>query len=354
MSTGATSISDLVMPELFSPYAQQLTLTKSSLIRSGVLARDKKLDALLAGGGLVFTEPANDTTPDDYEGDNVSSDDYDPYSNPDPYQSYPEKATADPVELTKVRLSRNNSWGFMDLASDLSGANPMRAVANRVSDYWSTRLQDAVVATVKGVFAQNALPVTAMYFQNDLTHDVSGVSYADGVSNFGAGAFVDALETIGDQMQSLKAVMVHPTIYARMLKKNLVTFEQIAVGTRKLMIPTVLGREVIVDDSVPVTGGVFESWLFGAGALNLGVGAPKVPTEIDRAPATGNGGGQDILHNRVEWIIHPEGHAYVGIAPKGGPSNAATANNLAHADSWKRAIQDRKRIKIARLITREF
>lgn len=354
MSSGATRISDVVTPELFSPYAQQLTESKSSLIRSGAIARDKKLDALLAGGGLIFTESSNDSIPDDYEGDNVSIDDYDPVSNPDPFQSYPEKATANPVELTKVRLSRNASWGSMDLAKDLAGASPMQSVANRVSDYWSRRLQDAFVATMTGVFAQNATVPVGAYFQNDLTNDVSGVSFADGVTNFGAGAFVDALETIGDKMDALSTVMVHSTVFTRMLKKNLIHFVFVRIGGRRVAYPTILGREVIVDDHVPFSGGVFECWLFARGAVRLGVGAPMVPTEIGRQPATGNGAGQDVLHNRVEWIIHPEGHAYVGIAPKGGPSNAATANNLANAASWKRAIQDRRLIKIARLITREF
>src|SRR3569833_3102853 len=74
----ATRISDVVTPELFTPYAQQLTLTKSSLIRSGALTRDKNLDALLAGGGLVFTEPTNDTPP--YTSDNDGSDEHDPLS----------------------------------------------------------------------------------------------------------------------------------------------------------------------------------------------------------------------------------------------------------------------------------
>lgn len=354
MSSGATRISDVVTPEIFSPYAQQLTESKSSLIRSGAVQRDKNLDALLAGGGLVFTEPSNDTTPDTYPGDNVSSDEYDPISNPDPFQSYPEKATANPVELFKVRLSRNASWGSMDLAKDLAGASPSQAVANRVSEYWARRLQDAFVATMTGVFAQNATTPSGAYFQNDLTNDVSGVSYVDGVTNFGAGAFVDALETIGDKMDSLSTVMVHSTVFTRMLKKNLIHFEFVRSGGRRVAYPTILGREVVVDDHVPFSGGVFECWLFGRGAVRFGVGAPKVPTEVSRQPATGNGAGQDVLHNRVEWIVHPEGHAYVGSAPKGGPSNAATANNLAHAASWKRAIQDRSLIKIARLVTREF
>jgi len=83
------------------------------------------------------------------------------------------------------------------------------------------------------------------------------------------------------------------------------------------------------------------------------VGSPSVPTEVDRVPAAGDGGGQDVLHNRVEWTLHPTGHAYIGTAPNGGPSNAATANNLAAAASWSRVWSERKQIKIARLITRE-
>ena len=67
--------------------------------------------------------------------------------------------------------------------------------------------------------------------------------------------------------------------------------------------------------------------------MRFGAGNPKVPTETDRKPDAGTGGGQDILYNRVEWVIHPSGNAYVGTAPAGGPSNAATANNLAAATS---------------------
>lgn len=349
----STTIAEIVVPELFTPYMQQMTESKSSLIRSGALVRDKGFDALLAGGGYKFTAAVSDTTPDDYEGDNVGSDEVELVGLPYPV-SYPEKALADPAKEIKVRLSRNGSWSVSDLASDLGGSKPMHAIATRVSDYWMRRMQDAFIATMTGVFAQNARETDAMHFQNDMTHDVSSVSYSDGVTNFGAGAFVDTLETIGDQMQSLSTVMVHSKVFTRMLKRNLIHFAWVQVGSRKVPYPTILGREVIVDDSMPFAGGVFECWLFGRGAVRLGMGVPKVPTEVNRAPATGNGAGQEVLHSRVELIIHPEGHAYVGNAPKGGPTNDATLNNLAHVDSWKRAISDRDRIRIARLITREF
>jgi hypothetical protein len=136
-----------------------------------------------------------------------------------------------------------------------------------------------------------------------------------------------------------------------MQKNNLIDFIPDARG--EILIPTFLGREVIVDDGVPRSGGVYESWLFGQGALRMGIGTPKVPTEVERRGGAGNGGGQEILYSRVEWSIHPVGYRYAGTAPNGGPSNLNTTNNLANAASFARVYPERKQIKVARLITRE-
>jgi hypothetical protein len=113
------------------------------------------------------------------------------------------------------------------------------------------------------------------------------------------------------------------------------------------------GTSTVLANGNAGNSGMYETWLFGAGALQLGVGAPKVPTEVQRQAQAGNGGGQEILYNRVEWCIHPMGHAYIGTAPNGGPSNAASSNNLNIAGSWNRVYSERKQIKFARLLTRE-
>jgi hypothetical protein len=344
MASGVTRIADVVVPEIFSPYVQQMTQEKSRLIRSGAIVLDAQLNSALAGGGLTFNEPSFKDLDNDAE--NVSTDDPATDSTPNKI------GTATEIQ---VRLSRNNSWSSMDLSGDLAGADPVQAIANRVSDYWTRRQQAAFVATLNGVFADNAAaPTGTEHVQNDMTFDVSGASYVDGVTNFSAEAFIDATATMGDSMEDLTMVMVHSIVYARMLKNNLIDFVSDSVNGNAVRIPTFLGREVIVDDGVPRSSGVFNTWLFGRGAVRGGMGSPKVPTEVDRKPSAGNGGGQDILFNRTEWIIHPVGHAYAGTPPNGGPSNASTTNNLAHADSWKRVFSERKQIRIARLITREF
>jgi hypothetical protein len=336
-------IADVIVPEIFNPYTQQVTEEKARLIQSGALVRDSAIDVLLAGGGLTFNIPswkdlANDT-------DNVSSDTEQGGADSTP------KKTGTGKEIA-VRLSRNQSWSEADLTSALAGSDPAASIAQRVGYYWTRRLQAAYIATMKGVFLNNAAGSPGGgAVQNDLTNNISGVSYSAGVTDFNAAAFLDAVLTIGDSMQDLSLMMVHSVVYGRMQKNNLIDFIPDARG--EVMIPVYQGKQVIVDDGMPNTAGVYDSWIFGAGAVRLGVGAPLVPTETFRHPFAGNGGGQSTLYNRVEWCIHPVGHKYAGTPDNGGPSNSTASNQLANASSWQRVYAERKMIKIARLITRE-
>jgi hypothetical protein len=337
----ATTISDIIVPTIFTPYVQQLTEQKARIIQSGVAVRDPAIDALLAGGGLTFNVPSFKDLADD--ADNISSGVTGDTSTPKNIGTSQEVA---------VRLSRNQSWSSMDLAAALAGEDPMEAIAQRVAYYWTRRLQAAFVATIKGIFADNAAaPGGSEHTAGDMTVDIKGGSYSAGVTDFSAEAFIDAATTMGDSAEDITMVMVHSVVYSRMQKNNLIDFVPDSTGL--VRIPTFLGREVIVDDAMPVSSGVYDTWMFGNGAIRLGVGAPLVPTETDRSPANGNGGGQDTLYNRVEWTIHPVGNKYAGTAPNGGPDNTASTHMLAAAASWQRVFPERKQIKIARLVTRE-
>lgn len=350
-----TQVTDVVVPEIFTPYVQQLTEEKSRLIQSGALARNEMIDGLLAGGGLTFNVPSFRDL--DNDADNVSTDSVADITAISGYADVSALVTGDPsfndsVPLktqtdteVAVRLSRNNSWSSADLAAALAGSDPMDSIASRVAYYWTRRLQAAFLATWNGVIKDNTANDSA-----DYTNDISG-SYVPGVSDFSAEAFLDALVTAGDSQELLTMTMVHSIVYNRMQKNNLIDFIPDARG--EVMIPTFLGREVIVDDGMPNSSGVYETWIFGQGATQLGVGSPKVPTAVVRTEAAGNGGGQEVLHNRTEWSIHPVGHAYSGTAPNGGPGNGTGSNELNAAASWNRVWPERKQVKFARLVTQE-
>jgi len=371
MATGPlTKVSDVVVPAIFTPYVQQLTEQKARIVQSGILARDPFIDNLLAGGGLTFNVPSFRDLDNDTE--NVSTDSVADIigltaaavgglfsgipGGTTLSDSVPKKIQTD-TEIA-VRLNRNQSWSTARLARALAGADPMSAIAERVAFYWARRLQAAFIATMQGVSKDNGVNDAG-----DYSNDIVGAAFVDGVTNFSAEAFLDAALTMGDSMEALTGVMVHSVVYNRMQKNNLIDFIPDSEG--RITIPTFLGREVIVDDGMPTgtsavrgvgtagVAGVYETWLFGAGAVALGVGSNPDSTEVARQPAAGNGGGQDVLHSRVQWCIHPSGQAYIGTAPSGGPSNAASTNNLNIATSWDRRRPERKQIKFARLITRE-
>ena len=364
MTNVSTQIADVIVPAIFTPYTQQLTMEKTAIIQSGIAARDDFLDNLLAGGGLKFTVPSWQDLGDPQE--NVSSDDPNSLSIPHITQTSAEVA---------VRLSRNASWSTMRLATALAGADPMQSIAARVSDYWVRRLQRAFVATACGVFNGNSslnptnsrsgnIGARAAYgVEGDLTNDLSGSGYHLGVSDFSAGAFIDTCTLLGDAAEDVTAVFMHSIVYSKAQKNNLIDFIPDSEG--HVNIPTFLGRRVIVDDGMPnpagdplnggsqTSPGVYHTWLVGPASFRLGVGTPIVPTEVFRFPDRGHGAGSDVLYNRVEWCLHPVGHAYIGDCGDGGPTNASSASGLADGSAWVRVFPERKQIKLARLITAE-
>lgn len=134
-----TQISDIIVPEVFNPYVQQLTEVKTRMIQSGALVSEPFLNDFLAGGGITGNAPSWKDLADD--ADNVSSD-----ALPSVSDATPVKTGA--VDEIFVRLSRNQTWQASDLAGDLAGSDPMSSIAARVADYRARRYQDAFIATI--------------------------------------------------------------------------------------------------------------------------------------------------------------------------------------------------------------
>ena len=332
-----TELDDVIVPEIFVPYVQNRTTEKSRLIQSGALQVSERLNAALAGEGTTFTQRFFKDLDRDEENTSSASDPTD--STPGGINSGRE---------IQVRLSRNKSWGSADLTAALAGNDPMNAIANRVADWRVRRLQAAWLATMKGVFATNDAAPSAgsTHIQKDLTLDIS--TQTGDAAKFSASAFISATGLMGDSMGQLTMVMMHSIVYQQLQRLNLIDFIPDARG--EVNIAYYQGREVIVDDGMPNSNGVFHTYLIGAGATALGAGSPKVPVAVKRNEEANNGAGEEILFNRWEWIIHPVGHAWRGTAAsKGGPSNI----ELGAAGTFDRVYRERKMIRIARLITKE-
>jgi hypothetical protein len=356
----AVQVADIIVPSVFTPYTQQITMEKARLVQSGVLVPSPVLNTLLAGGGKTFDVPSfQDLDASDSTGaENVSADDIADiqaasFQNGTPTDANRKDAVPKKLATSHevaARLCRNQFWSSTGLARELAGDDPAGAIATRVAYYWTRRLQKIFINVVKGVIADNLLAPggSDTHTQYDLINDISGVGFVDGVTNFSAEAFIDAAVTMGDSADLITTMMVHSIVFARMQKNNLLDFIPDARG--ETLIPTFLAREVIVDDSMPKTASVYDTWLFGPAAVQVGEAVADVATEVYREPQAGKGGGQEILATRRIYACHPTGYAYVqGSIPDGGPANS----DLAAAANWGRRYPERKQIRFAVLRTRE-
>jgi hypothetical protein len=259
---------------------------------------------------------------------------------------------------TAVRVERAQVHSSTKLAKYYNSrqADPLDAIITDLAQYWLYRRQAYFLATWAGVFADNDAAVDSggTHVAGDLTLNRSAAGvYSAGVTNMTASNFIDAVQLMGDDSDSLGYIVTHSVVRAGLEKADLLETIKDSQGGKVL---TYRGKQLLINDSMAKgAGNVYHTYIFGAGSTGRGTGQPDVPFEHSRYADGGNGAGQDAVWTRVRWCFHPYGHRFIGAptANTGGPTNAATANNLAHLGSWVRTAPERKQIKAVRLITTE-
>lgn len=310
-----TKIQNVIVPDVFNPYVVEKTAELSALFQSGIIRPDAALDTLARTGGTLLQMPFwTDLT----GADEVLS---------DAAALTPQNIAAS-KDIARLH-ARGKAWGVNDLAKALSGDDPMAQIGNLVAEYWARRFQALLISTLTGAFASSSM--------SGNVHDISAVTGADA---FTGSTFIDAAHKLGDAESKLTAVMVHSLVFATMRKQNLIEFIPNSEGVYN--IPTYLGKRVIVDDSMPVTSGVYTTYLFGEGAIGYGEGEAPVPTETDRDSLAG----EEYLINRRHFIMHPRGVKWNEASVAGEfPTNA----ECEAAANWTR-VYSNKNIRIVKFV----
>lgn len=346
----STALADIVntIPTEFTQFVLSQTEIKNKFVQSGIVRRSPILDQFLQidTGSNTLNRPAWNSlsrsvverVATDTSGSIVTGSSG--LTGVNNITSYNEVA---------VKMIRTVQWGARKLVHYIAGDDPMSKIVGDISDFEAYRLQVLVLAVLAGVFADNdAAPSGSdTHTEDDLTVDVSGVTFVDGTTNFSADNLFNAQQTMGDSQDDLKILAVHSAVFTRMKKNNLIDFKQDSVTGASLA--TFQGLDVVYDDGMPKSGQVYDSYLFAPGALELGWGNPEKASEVVWVPDAGDGIGEEVLFRRWITSVHPIGHAFLGTSTGGGPDNT----NLALAASWSRRCPERKQVKIARLKTRE-
>lgn len=328
-----TQLSDIIKPDVFTAYLVQNAMEKTALVQSGVLVPNAVINDQLTAGSDAFSVPfwrdlGNDEA-------NVVNDD--PAS-----LATPKKIQTGKQFIRKAFL--HQSWSAMNLASELAGSDALARIQDRAVAYWNRQLQRRLVATLSGVLADNAANDS-----DDMILDITAAT----ANTFSPEAVIDAAGTLGDSMDTVTGIAMHSDLYRQALKADLIEFIQPSAGSMRM--PTYRGLAVIVDDGMPkvsdgATGFKYTSVLFGAGAVGYGLTAPAIAegTEVENIPGAGNGGGQQILHSRVNLAVHPAGFAWVEGTLAGDSPTIAELGAAAH---WDRVVE-RKAVPMAFLVTK--
>lgn len=323
-----TTLQDVIVPELFNPYVINRTMELSALVQSGIMVNSSEFDALASQASpmvnMPFFEDLTGESEQVIEGEDLADN----------------KITSNKDVAAIIR--RAKMWSATDLSAALAGADPMQAIGTLVARFWERDMQKELIAVLNGVFGtipagdEDTPPAETRLTSNIL--DISSLSGTK--ANWSGSAFIDAEQMLGDAKAQLTGICMHSATEAYLKKQNLIETVQpsndVAFGTYQ-------GKRVIIDDSCPVTSGVYTTYLFGNGAIALGNGNPVgfVPTETDRAKRKGSG--IDYLINRRTNILHPRGIAWqnANVAKTEGPSRT----ELADPTNWK-PVYEPKQIRI--------
>lgn len=313
----ATTLSDIIVPELFNPYVIQRSMELSALYQSGIVSNNAEFDRLASEPAPIHHMPFfEDLTGDAeivIEGNKLT----------------PAKITSNQDVSTTIRLAK--AWAATDLSAQLSGKDPMEAIATLVAKYWERQRQKVLLRILKGVFSSEKMKAEHVY-------DVS--SKAGKLANISASAFIDALQLLGDAQDQLTGVIMHSKTKSYLKQQNLISTER---DSNSVEFETYQDRRVIVDDGCPLDGDVYTTYLFGQGAIALGNGSPKgfVATETDREKLMGSG--IDYLINRQCFIMHPRGIKWTNTARAN--VETPTFKELENPTNWER-VYDKKQIRM--------
>jgi hypothetical protein len=331
-----TKISDVVVPEIFLPYVIEKTSEKSLLIQAGIVQPDPEFDRLASAGGNLVQMPFWQ----DLQGD-------------DEVLSDGGALTVNKITSSKDvarKHQRGKAWGANDLARLLSGDDPIGAIASLVADFRARKMQAQLLNTLNGIFGAasmsgNLLAIHQTGGAADATHMLNGVT------------FIDATQLMGDQKDKLTAVMMHSAVESHLKKLDLIDFIPDSEGGDPISV--FQGKRVIVDDGLTPTTidskPVYPTYLFGQGALALGMSNEDTPIEGGFGTwqlEYGRNGlaGETWLANRWRHILHPRGIAWQEASVAGdSPTNA----EIATQSNWIRVFEQQnvRVVKVTHNIT---
>ena len=300
----ATLRSDIIIPEVFTPYVIEQTTQRDAFLASGVVQPLAELNAT-EGGDFINVPFWKANLSGDFE---VLT---------DSTSLTPGKITAD--KQVGVILHRGRAFEARDLAALAAGADPMAAIGAKIADYVANQRQKDLLSCLGGVFGSlGATSSSAAFF--GLTID--GES-GDTPTTLSPRHVAEARSLLGDQGDKLAAVCMHSKVYYDLVERRAIDYVtetdarltssvtdfvggSIAGAYGNPTVPTYMGLRVLVSDDVQTDGSgsstEYATYFFTQGAVASGEQL-AMQTETDRDILAKS----DAMSIDLHYCYHPVG-----------------------------------------------
>jgi hypothetical protein len=318
----ATLRSDIIIPEIFTPYLIEQTTLRDAFLASGVVQPMAELNA--SDGGDYINVPffkANLTGDFEVLSDSTSL--------------TPGKITAD--KQVGVILHRGRAFESRDLAALAAGADPMAAIGAKVADYVANQRQKDLIKCIEGVFGSLTGSDSPAF--SALRFDTSGMTA------LGPRQVAKARALLGDQGDKLAAVGMHSAVYYDLVERKAIDYitnsearlATAATGASTInavggsiaaayggdnAVPLYMGLRVIVSDDLAPTSTNYPVYFFTQGAIASGE-QMAMQTEVDRDILAKS----DAMSIDLHYCYHPVGAKWNTATPNPTPAQLATIGN---------------------------
>jgi hypothetical protein len=319
----ATLRSDIIIPEVFTPYVIEQTTQRDAFLASGVVQPMAELNAT-EGGDFINVPFWKANLSGDFE---VLS---------DSTSLIPGKIQAD--KQVGVILHRGRAFEARDLAALAAGSDPMAAIGAKIADYIANQRQKDLLSCLAGVFGSlGATSSSAAFFP--LTID--GES-GDTPTVLSPRHVAEAKSLLGDQGDKLTAVVMHSKVYYDLVERKAIDYVSsnearglsttqsggslVAAYGGSVDVPTYCGLRVIVSDDVQTdgTGSTTEyaTYFFTQGAVASGE-QMAMQTETDRDILAKS----DAMSIDLHYVYHPVGAKWAVTTTNPTRAQLATVGN---------------------------
>ena len=344
----ATTLSDIIVPEVFAASIIEETTLRDSFLQSGVVAPLAELNLSSTQGGNFVNIP--------FYKANLSGN----------YTRLNDSSSLTPNKIEQssqigVVLTAGDAFSARQLAGQKIGSNspdPISAIRQKLGAYINNEKQKDLYSCLQGVFGS----LTANTSDSALFDLCIDSESGDSPSALGAGTVSKAQSLLGDQGDKLTTIAMHSKVFYALKERKALDYvtntearlSTAATGASTIdafggssagaygdvSVPQYMGMNIVVSDDIPKAGSgastEYAVYFFSQGSVATGEQA-ALETLVDRDVLAF----EDVVSFKHAYIYHPIGTKWSVTTTN------PTRTQLETATNWSK-VYDTKNIGIVR------